>query len=52
MVDPPEFLIPATVPFRVEVTIDPTFSPNELDPGASDIRQLGAKPEFGFVPLP
>ncbi len=49
---PPELLIPATVPFRVEVTIEPTFSPNELDPASSDVRQLGAKPEFGYVPLP
>ncbi|MCP9485827.1 MAG: hypothetical protein MSC30_08185 [Gaiellaceae bacterium MAG52_C11] len=49
---PPKLLIPATVPFRVEVTIEPTFSPNELDPASSDIRELGAKPEFGYVPLP
>jgi len=49
---PPELLIRATVPFRVEVTIEPTFSPNELDPASSDVRQLGAKPEFGYVPLP
>ena len=48
---PPELLIPATVPFRVEVTITPTFSPNELDPASSDVRQLGARPEFSFVPL-
>ena len=49
---PPELLIPATVPFRVEVTIEPTFSPHELDPASSDTRELGAKPEFGYVPLP
>jgi hypothetical protein len=49
---PPELLIPATVPFRIEVTIDPTFSPNELDPASSDVRQLGARPEFSYVPLP
>jgi hypothetical protein len=49
---PPELLIPATVPFRVEVTIEPTFSPNELDPASSDVRQLGARPEFSYVPLP
>ncbi|MEJ7567934.1 MAG: hypothetical protein WKF41_06685 [Gaiellaceae bacterium] len=49
---PPELLIPVTVPFRVEVTIEPTFSPHELDPASSDIRELGAKPEFGYVPLP
>ena len=45
------FLIPVTVPFRVEVTIEPTFSPAELDPRSGDTRQLGARPEFGFIPL-
>lgn len=39
------------VPWRVEVTIEPTFSPNELDPTKSDRRQLGAKLEAGFLPL-
>jgi hypothetical protein len=46
------FLIPAKVPFRVEVTIEPTFSPHELDPNSGDVRDLGARPEFAFVPLP
>jgi hypothetical protein len=45
------FLIPVTVPFRVEVTIEPTFSPAELDPRSGDTRQLGARPEFSFIPL-
>jgi hypothetical protein len=45
------FLIPVTVPFRVEVTIEPTFSPAELDPRSGDTRQLGARPEFAFIPL-
>jgi hypothetical protein len=44
------FLIPATVPFRVEVTIEPTFSPAELDERSSDQRQLGAQPSFAFLP--
>lgn len=39
------------VPWRVEVTIKPTFSPKELDPSKSDRRQLGAKLEAGFLPL-
>jgi hypothetical protein len=38
-------------PWRIEVTIEPTFSPNELDPKLSDLRQLGAKLEAGFLPL-
>lgn len=45
------FLIPVTIPFRVEVTIEPTFSPAELDPRSGDTRQLGARPEFSFIPL-
>lgn len=44
------FLIPVTIPFRVEVTIEPTFSPAELDERSSDLRQLGAQPSFEFVP--
>ncbi len=39
------------VPWRVEVTITPTFSPHELDPSNSDSRQLGAVVEAGFQPL-
>ncbi len=39
------------VPWRVEVTIKPTFSPHDLDPSESDSRQLGAVVEAGFQPL-
>jgi hypothetical protein len=38
-------------PFRVEVSIDPTFSPRELDPSLADTRQLGAVANFGYEPL-
>jgi hypothetical protein len=38
-------------PFRVEVSIDPTFSPRELDPSLPDTRQLGAVANFGYEPL-
>ena len=44
-------LAPPRVPWRVEVTIEPTFSPHELDPSKSDRRQLGAVLEAGFRPL-
>ena len=40
-----------SVPWRVEVTIDPTFSPNALDPDNSDRRQLGAVLDVDFQPL-
>ena len=46
------FLVPATVPFRIEVTLDATFSPAKLDSRSSDQRELGARPAFDFVPLP
>jgi hypothetical protein len=36
------------VPWRVEVTINPTFSPAELDPRQSDPRQLGARVNFSY----
>jgi hypothetical protein len=46
------FALPApSVPWRVEVTIEPTFSPHDLDPTHSDRRQLGATMEAGFRPL-
>jgi hypothetical protein len=35
-------------PWRVEVTIDPTFSPAALDPRLGDQRQLGARVNFGY----
>jgi hypothetical protein len=38
-------------PWRVEVTVDPTFSPHELDPSLGDARQLGAQISFDYRPL-
>jgi hypothetical protein len=38
-------------PWRVEVTVDKTFVPHELDPNVSENRQLSARPTFEFVPL-
>jgi hypothetical protein len=38
-------------PWRVEVVVDPTFSPNEIDPSNSDRRQLGAQLDVEFQPL-
>jgi hypothetical protein len=46
------FLVPVTVPFRVEATISPTFVPAKLDERLSDLRELGAQPSFTYVPLP
>ena len=37
-------------PWRAEVTVEPTFSPRELDPGLADARQLGAVVTFGYRP--
>ena len=34
--------------FRVEVHVDPTFSPSQF--GAPDTRQLGAQTAFTYVP--
>ena len=42
--------VPA-VPWRAEVTVDPTFVPRELDPNQPDARQLGAVVTFEFIPL-
>jgi hypothetical protein len=39
------------VPWRVEVELAPTFSPNEVDPSNSDRRQLGAQLDVRFEPL-
>jgi hypothetical protein len=45
------FRIPSPAPpFRVEISIDPTFSPHELDPRHSDMRRLGAQVGFRFIP--
>jgi hypothetical protein len=32
------------------VTVDPTFSPRELDPSLADARELGAVVTFGYRP--
>jgi hypothetical protein len=45
-------VIPAQVPFRVEVSISPTFSPARIDPALGDLRDLGARVGFSFIPLP
>jgi multisubunit Na+/H+ antiporter MnhB subunit len=45
------FVIPARVPYRVEVEITPTFSPGKIDPALGDLRELGARVSFGFIPL-
>ena len=44
-------LRPPSGPWRIEVELSPTFSPNEVDPRNSDRRQLGAVMEAGFTPL-
>jgi hypothetical protein len=46
-------LSPPKVPWRMEITISPTFNPREIDPaGSSDNRNLGAVIErAGFRPL-
>ena len=41
----------ASVPFHVDVTVDPTFVPRELDPSSPDPRELGAQVGFGFIPI-
>jgi hypothetical protein len=44
------FVIPAPAPpFRVEVTVRPTFSPSDYE-GESDRRQLGAQVGYLFIP--
>jgi hypothetical protein len=41
------FRVPAPGgPFRVEVTVAPTFVPAEVDPGSTDARALGAQVSF------
>jgi hypothetical protein len=47
------FLLPApSGPWRVEITISPTFVPHDLDPSQGDRRRLGAALEqAGFQPL-
>ena len=46
------FLLPAPRgPFRVQVTVSPTFVQSQLDPRIGDVRHLGAQVGFGFLPL-
>jgi hypothetical protein len=45
----PVILRMPTVPWRVEVTVDPPFVPRELDPNQPDARRLGAKVAFAFL---
>ena len=42
------FRIPVTAPFRVEISVDPTFSPFEF--GVGDNRQLGVQVAAAFKP--
>jgi hypothetical protein len=45
-------LSPPKVPWRMEITLSPTFVPREVDPGSSDNRRLGAViAKAGFQPL-
>jgi hypothetical protein len=45
-------LSPPKVPWRMEITVSPTFVPREVDPGSSDNRRLGAVIDrAGFQPL-
>jgi hypothetical protein len=45
-------LDPPDVPWRIEITLSPTFVPREVDPSRSDNRHLGAVIErAGFQPL-
>ena len=46
--DTPVYLPVPSRPWRVEVSINPTFAPKELDPSLGDSRQLGAVVSFGF----
>jgi hypothetical protein len=42
------FHFDATTPFKLELTVDPTFSPTEF--GGTDLRQLGVRTAFVFKP--
>ena len=45
-------LSPPSVPWRMEITVAPTFAPKEVDPTKSDTRRLGAVIERAdFQPL-
>jgi hypothetical protein len=46
------FLLPAPdEPWRVEIELEPTFVPREIDPSVSDSRKLGAVVSAEFRPL-
>jgi hypothetical protein len=36
-------------PFRIEVSITPTFSPHTLDPRSSELRNFGARVSYSFA---
>jgi Dolichyl-phosphate-mannose-protein mannosyltransferase len=43
---------PDNVPWRMEITVSPTFRPKDIDPSKSESRYLGAQiKEAGFQPL-
>jgi hypothetical protein len=45
-------LSPPNVPWRMEITVAPTFIPKEIDPTKSESRRLGAViVKAGFQPL-
>ena len=44
-------LSPPNAPWRMEITLSPTFVPKDIDPSKSDNRELGAVLEAGFQPL-
>jgi hypothetical protein len=44
-------LRPPKAPWRMEITLAPTFVPKDVDPSKSDNRELGAVLEAGFQPL-
>ena len=45
-------LSPPKVPWRMEITVAPTFVPREIDPTGSDNRHLGAVIDLaGFRPV-
>ena len=43
-------IVRATVPYHVEVTVSPTFVPDEFG-GGGDVRPLGAQVGVDFIPL-
>jgi hypothetical protein len=46
-----EFVVAAPPPpFRADVRVSPPFSPHDLDPRNSDLRELGAQVAYQFVP--